>query len=115
MGCPHGYPAGLEAVTRLADLDPEFLRHEGRTLVGVALDQAQSMWFECPVCPSGHHVFVSFAGRGLPDDQGSQNRDGKPSRWQVSGTGFDDLTLHPSVDCTPACPWHGWIKNGVIT
>ncbi len=102
---------------RLAALDPQFLRHEGRTLVDVPFDQAQSIWFECPVCTGGrsHPVLVSFAAHRLADDQGSQNREGKPSRWQVSGTGIDDLTLHPSIDCTPSCPWHGWVKNGAIT
>ncbi len=104
-------------MTRLADLEPEFLRHEGRTLPGATFGEAQSIWFRCPVCRNGrsHQVLVSFAGRGLAYDQGSQNREGKPSRWQVSGTGIDDLTLHPSVDCTPSCPWHGWIKNGDVT
>lgn len=106
-----------DSVTRLADLDPEFLRHEGRTLVGVPFEMAQSIWFECPVCVGkcGHHVLVSFADRSLSDDQGSQNRDGKPSRWQATGTCIDDLTLHPSVDCTPGCSWHGWVKNGEVT
>jgi len=99
---------------RLAELDPEFLRHEGQTMTTASLADAQSIWFECPVCRSGpgHHVLVSFAGRGLADDQGSQNREGKPSRWEVSGTGFDDLTLRPSIDLTPSCPWHGFITNG---
>lgn len=100
---------------RLADLEPEFLRHEGRTLVGVTFAQAQSIWFDCPICRGGrsHHVLVSFADRGLADDQGSQSREDKPSRWTVRGTGVDDLTLHPSIDCTPSCPWHGWVENGI--
>lgn len=88
-----------------------------RTLVGVPFKDAQSIWFECPKCKGArsHHVLVSFADRGLPDVQGSQNREGKPSRWQANGTGVDDLTLHPSVDCTPGCLWHGWVKNGEVT
>jgi hypothetical protein len=102
---------------RLAALDPEFLRHEGRALMGAPFEQAQSIWFECPVCRDArsHHVLVSFADRGLADDQGSQDRAGKPSRWKVSGTGIDDLTLEPSIDCTPSCTWHGWLKNGECT
>lgn len=102
---------------RLADLEPEFLRHEGRTLIGVPFEQAQSIWFECPACrgPRGHHVLVSFADRGLANDQGSQNRESQPSRWQVSGTSIDDLTLRPSIDCTPNCPWHGYITAGEVT
>lgn len=86
----------------LADLEPEFLRHEGRSLVGVEFASAQSIWFLCPVCRGGrgHHVLVSFADRGLADDQGSQNRQGKPSRWTVSGIVIDEhgrrsTTTHP--------------------
>lgn len=102
---------------RLVDLEPEFLRHDDRTLVTASFADAHSIWFECPVCRSGrgHHVLVSFAGRGLPDGMGSQNREGKPSRWEVSGTGFADLTLKPSIDCTPSCPWHGFVTAGEVT
>ena len=96
---------------KLVDLEPEFLRHEDQTLVTASFADAQSIWFECPVCRN-HHVLVSFADRGLADDQGSRNREDKPSRWEISGTGFDDITLKPSVDCK--C-WHGFVTNGEVT
>jgi hypothetical protein len=41
-----------------------------------------------------------------------------PGRWEMTGTGLHDLTLHPSVDMSRgscACKWHGWIKNGVCS
>lgn len=78
------------------------------------LAEAQGVIFRCPTCTRSHHVGVAFAGRGVLDHHGSHGTDGKPSRWQVSGTGYDDLTLSPSVDCTHGglCTWHGWVKNG---
>ena len=88
-----------------------------RQIEVATLSEAQGLRMRCPVCKN-HGLAVAFAGRGVLDHHGSQNRDGKPSRWQVSGTGYGDLTLHPSVDCTspqsPNC-WHGWVKNGVVT
>lgn len=78
--------------------------------------EAQGIRLTCPVCRN-HGLAPAFAGRGVLDHHGSHDRDGKPSRWQVSGTGFHDLTLHPSIDLTgpmrPNC-WHGHITNGEI-
>jgi len=91
-----------------------------------SIDGADGVQFWCP-CGYGkpefpldggrpHAVRVSFANpRGcapVPDDAGSQGRVGKPSRWVVSGTGFHDLTLSPSIDV--GC-WHGHVTNGVVT
>lgn len=81
-----------------------------------SLGEAQGIRFLCPACyeknngrVGTHAIDVTFADRGVPDDSGSHNRDGKPSRWQVSGAGFDNLTLQPSIDC--GC-WHGFVTNG---
>lgn len=73
--------------------------------------EAQGIVFQCPVCKTtnGHYINVTFRDRGVPDHLGSHNRENKPSRWAVSGTSFEDLTLHPSVDV--GC-WHGWVTNG---
>lgn len=88
-----------------------------RQIEVATLAEAQGLRMQCPVCRD-HGLAVAFAGRGVLDHHGSQNRDGKPSRWQVSGTGFDDLTLKPSIDLTgpvrPNC-WHGFITNGDVT
>ena len=111
---------------RLTELEPRFIRHEtrdgGEFSVPVdTLADAQSVEFLCPVCfaknggaVGTHLVIVTFAGRGSADHQGSQSRNGGPSRWTVSGTGFDDLTTTPSVDTTPGCTWHGFITSGQI-
>lgn len=81
------------------------------------LAEAQGIRLKCPVCRT-HVLGVAFRDRGVLDHQGSHDRNGNPSRWQVSGTGLDDLTLKPSIDLTgpsrPNC-WHGFITNGEIT
>lgn len=111
---------------RLVDLEPRFVRYETRGareyLVHTSrLDNAQGMVFLCPSCfeknggaVGTHAVEVTFASRGAENHQGSHGRDGTPSRWSVSGSSFDDLTLTPSVDLTPGCAWHGFITNGEI-
>lgn len=118
---------------KFTDLEPEFHRYvermdsdprvnDGAQVVRLflqeveSLEEAQGVWFLCPGCfaknggkVGTHMVDVSFQNRGVPDHLGSQNREGKPSRWQASGTGLADLTLSPSVDC--GC-WHGHVING---
>lgn len=81
-----------------------------------ALPDAQGIEFDCPKCRN-HRIHIAFAGRGVADHHGTHAADGRPTRWQVTGTGFDDITLTPSVDCTPSNPncWHGFITNGEIT
>lgn len=104
---------------RLVDLDPFFLKYVGDDsflMQDVPLSEAQGLWLDCPVCANGHGIMVSFRDRGVQDHQGSHDKDGKPSRWGVGGTGMADLTLDPSIDCThnnPGC-WHGHIRNGEI-
>lgn len=80
------------------------------------LADAQGVEFLCPKCANGHHIAVAFAGRGALDHHGSRDSGGRPTRWQVSGTGLGDLTLSPSVDCTASDPncWHGFVTNGEI-
>lgn len=81
------------------------------------LAEAQGVEFDCPKCANGHRIAVAFAGRGVLDHQASRAKDGRPTRWAVSGTGFADLSLSPSVDCTRSDPncWHGFITNGEVT
>ena len=96
------------------------------------LDGADGIWLWCP-CGYGkpefpldggrpHAIIVSFANPinapVAPPDSGSQSRPDPvtglchPTRWTISGTGLDDLTLSPSVDVI--C-WHGYITNGEIS
>jgi hypothetical protein len=105
----------------------EYMTHVG------SLADAQGLWFLCPKCyaenihklPAGapdiegagigiHQVQVTFEGRDVKDVQGSHGTNGSPTRWNVSGTGYNDLTTTPSILVGPTCGWHGYITNGEI-
>lgn len=109
---------------KLSELEPQFVRYEGPSIShhGIPLTGAQGIDFLCPVCfaanngPVGtHHVEVTFVGRGATDEQGSHNKEGKPTRWNVSGSGFENLTTTPSIKLEGGCAWHGYITNGEIS
>lgn len=118
---------------KLSELEPQFYRYETRveerdTVNGPVtgpreyhipvqtLAEAQCIFFLCPICLNGQHhqVEVTFAGRGVQDHQGNHNSAGKPTRWQVSGNDFSDLTTTPSILLEGGCFWHGFITNGEI-
>lgn len=88
-------------------------------------NKAQGLFLWCP-CAYGndakaHGLLVPFnntpSGVTLPAEHGPLSRDGKTRpRWNVSGTGLDDLTITPSIAVGPAddeC-WHGFITNGEV-
>ena len=101
-----------------------------------SLEQAQGITFLCPKCFAAniakvdpelkgadaleaagvgiHSVEVTFSGRGALDNEGTQRKTG-PVRWDVSGTGYSDLTTKPSILLLCGCEWHGYITNGEIT
>lgn len=88
------------------------------------LQEAQSVQFVCPLClqrnngkrAGVHSVDVTFANRGVPDEVGCHDQNGKPTRWQVTGgTGFHDLTTMPSILLLSGCGWHGFITNGEVS
>jgi len=109
---------------RLTDLEPVLVQHQVRDgrrwnipVHGVA--EAHGVLFLCPTCwtknggPVGTHgVLVTFNGRGVPNELGSQSRNGGPSRWSAAGETVHNLTLQPSIDCE--C-WHGYVTAGEVT
>ena len=105
------------------EADLEERDHEVNLRVYVdRLEDAQGVQFLCPVCfrdnggPVGTHmVEVTFAGRGVADEDGMHNDKGAPVRWQVTGSGFADLTTKPSVLLLGGCNWHGFITNGEVS
>lgn len=137
------YEERIEMITRLrAGVDPykfqttPFEEADFETVLGpqgyyvsvATLDEAHGIRFGCPLCFHGqvpgqvaraHNVLIGFAERAPPGTF-SRNDQGQDSRWAVSGTGFEDLTLTPSIwnDKSGAaqgrCSWHGFITNGVI-
>lgn len=101
---------------KLADLKPQFMRTvDYYTVHSVdTLEEAQGIAFDCPSCGAvpgapkrGHRMLIWFAGRGTPDEW-----EPKP-RWAVSGTGYSDLSISPSINGGATC-WHGFITDGEI-
>lgn len=81
------------------------------------LAEAQGVVFDCPKCRN-HSIMIAFQGRGVLDHQATRASNGRPTRWNVvGGSGLQDLSLSPSIDCTPSNPncWHGFVTNGVAT
>lgn len=89
--------------------------------------EADHVNFLCPLCfeknggPAGtHKVMVTLAGREVPEEAGSRDSTGKPSRWSASGTGIDDLVLTPSIALDAGrpegagCHWHGFVGSSGI-
>lgn len=107
---------------RLIDLEAEFFRWDVKGVTHIeipsvaTLAEAQGVLFDCPKCRN-HSVMVGFRDRGVPPDVGTKDAAGNQTLWHVAGgTGLEDLTLTPSVDCTPSNPncWHGFITNGEV-
>jgi uncharacterized protein DUF6527 len=92
------------------------------TIPVASFAEAQGIWFLCPKCfqenggPVGtHQCDVTFEGRRVADGHGSHGSDGKPTRWNVSGTGFENLTTTPSILLIGGCGWHGYITDGAVS
>jgi hypothetical protein len=115
---------------QLTELEPEFIRYENRNegagfrewhIRVTTFAEAQGLLLLCPKCfaEAGsnigvHLIQVTFADKGVPDELGSHNKAGKPTRWNVTGTGYADLTTTPSILIESGCKWHGFITNGEI-
>lgn len=102
---------------KLRDLEPQFLTTSDGLRLGKVDDfkSAQGIRFLCPyhfVKNQGkigtHQILIWFVGRGVPTPAKPQNH------WQAHGTGYDDLTLIPSIDLG-AADWHGHVTRGEVS
>jgi len=105
---------------RLTELDPEFLVVEGpdRWRRTDDIRGADGVIFLCPKCfaanggPIGTHRVICWSPKVPPD------MDPKPDRWNLVGTGYEDLSLvagSSSILLTSGCRWHGFVKGGEVT
>lgn len=91
------------------------------------INEADHIMFLCPACfaknggaTGTHQVMVTFEGRNVPEEAGTRDASGKPSRWNVSGTSLDDLVLTPSIlldanrPADQGCHWHGFVGSSGI-
>jgi len=104
---------------------PNSIRYEFHNVETVA--EADHVMFLCPSCfekNSGevgtHSVMVTFEGRSVPDEAGTRDSEGKPSRWAASGSTINDLVLTPSIlldakrKADEGCHWHGFVGSSGI-
>lgn len=106
---------------KLTTLEPQFIqRIDDRSWHEVdALAAADGIMFLCPKCwvenngPIGTHAVVCWAP-SVP-----QTTSPTPGRWNMVGTGFDDLSLvagSSSIHLAgEGCQWHGFIRDGEVT
>src|SRR5437016_8801927 len=98
---------------KLTELEPQFIKYSNPietwdTVNGPVsglreikifvqtLSESQGVIFLCPKCFKGsnigvHMVEVTFSDRGVPDSLGTHNKQGKATRWNVSGNDLNDL------------------------
>ena len=118
---------------RLTDLEPEFVSYEDtgehKYIHHVkTLAEAQGIMFLCPKCfvanngrVGTHRVLCWSRSAGA-----SEHAEPRPGRWQMVGTGLDDLTLNGdmigmpgtgarSIQLLSGCQWHGFVTNGEVT
>jgi hypothetical protein len=105
---------------KLTELEPKFLKRESDALFAQVetLAEADGIRFLCPKCwtankgPVGTHSVICWAS-SVP-----QTTNPTPGRWNLVGTGFNDLSLvagSSSILLTVGCMWHGFIQNGEVT
>ena len=99
---------------RLSELDPEFIRHfdgGGHQRVET-MAEATGIKLLCPKCASGDRHWIICWSPVVP-----QSIMPKPGRWNMQGSGFDDLSLvagSSSVSLTSGCRAHFMVANGEV-
>jgi hypothetical protein len=107
---------------RLTQLEPKFLKWNSDTTFTMIDDikEADGIMFLCPVCymnntredkTVGVHSIICWKPN-VP-----QTTYPAPGRWEMLGTGYDDLELRAgssSVLLTGGCKAHFFIRNGEI-
>lgn len=105
---------------KLRELEGQFVKitipnREHRYVDTIA--EADGVQFQCPKCwttnggPIGTHYVLCWRPR-VP-----QSEPPTPGRWEMQGTGLDDLTLvagSSSVAIVGGCAAHFFVRNGAI-
>lgn len=69
--------------------------------------------------PNSQYLMIACPGCG--DVSGMAVNHPKPAEspsWDIVAGDVNDpttLSLHPSINCTGCCGWHGYLTNGVFT
>lgn len=105
---------------RLTDLKPYFVKRIDDTHFKIVkkLSNADGVEFLCPKCfEANHHSSIGVHSVLCWSPSVPQTTSPTPGRWEMLGTGLDDLTLRAgssSVLLTEGCQAHFFIENGAI-
>lgn len=112
---------------RLTDLDPRWVMQDGKK-VGFVF-QSPTLGDDMWICFWVHHPDMreTWACINQAFPEGRMNKKGfsrmvqtlnPKENWVVAGglenSSFETMTITPSLDCSPANNWHGYITNGEI-
>lgn len=97
-------------------LGPRFLKARSPKVIAYAryIDAADGVEFLCPLCfernhgPVGTHLIVCWR-EGV-----SQEIPPQGGRWYLSGDGYANLTIAPSIHIPEGCGAHFFVTNGEI-
>lgn len=106
---------------RLTELEPRFLKiiAEDHWRSDATMDDCDGLMFLCPTCfkNNGGNVGTHSIVRWKPHVPQTQTP--KPSRWNILGTSFEDLTLQAGSSSVhlpgSVCGAHFFISNGEIS
>ena len=101
---------------RLLDLNPRWYDALQRDNDGTRNIERAGLTFDCPCCRE-MRLAVATHPHGVcldPDPDNPRSMPAGQHVWAMTGSGFDDLTLAPSVDASGFGHWHGFITNGEI-
>lgn len=104
---------------RLSELEPKFMKRIDSNHFRTQSEKegADGIKFLCPVCFAKNAGSVGTHGVICWEPSVPQDTSPTPGRWQMQGTGFEDLTLvagSSSILLNSGCNAHFFIKNGEI-
>lgn len=105
---------------KLSELNPVFLKildEKNWQWEGVSKAEADGIMFLCPKCFEAHRGPVGTESVICWRPHVPQTINPVPGRWEMDGTGFDDLTLcagSSSVLLMGGCNAHFFIRNGEV-
>lgn len=101
--------------TTLAECAPRWVRYDGRE-PGAEFGPANALQFECPEAETADHIGcvqtipVALQLDGTPNPRQAAGR----VTWNRDGDDLSTVTLTPSIRCSGACRWHGFVTCGRI-
>lgn len=107
---------------RLTELDAQFLKVESETTRRYvdSISEADGVMFLCPVCWKKNNGSVGTESMICWKPSVPQTVSPKGGRWNLVGTGLDDLTLVAGSSSIlvrngdGSEHWHGFIRNGEV-